>query len=70
MTECPSCKTRDIYRFSQSLCCWLRFFRGLPTIPDKDGLTTRDFWLAKLSKAGKTQLANDIAKLLTEDTYG
>ena len=71
MTECPSCQTQDIYHFSQSLCCWLRFFRGLPNIPDKeDGLTTRDFWLAKLRKAGKTQLANDIAEKLNEDTNG
>ena len=70
MTPCQHCKANNIYHFSQSLCCWLRFFRGLPDIPDEDGLTTRDFWLAKLRKAGKNQLANDIAESLNEDTHG
>jgi hypothetical protein len=70
VTECESCKTRDIYRFGNELCCWLRFFRGLPGLPDGDGLTTQDFWLAKLRKAGKYPLANDIAKSLNEEAHG
>lgn len=67
MTECPACQARDVYKFTQSLCCWVRFFEGLPDIPNEDGLTTQDFWINLLRKADKAPLADAIAKALKEE---
>jgi hypothetical protein len=40
--------------------------KGLPDIPDKNGLTTQDFWIALLRKSEKPQLADAIASALRE----
>jgi len=66
VTECDDCQTRNIYRFNDDLCCWVRFIRGLPIVPDKDGLTTQAFWIDKLQKRGLAALAGQIKTQLED----